>query len=93
MTGAQACLRAGCNDLGGTLMNESISRSAGAAWGQEMPPERMEAAIRALGRVPRQRTTLYQDAPTARRAASYQAPDLAPLIAVRAPRPRAALAG
>jgi FO synthase len=57
--GAQACLRAGANDLGGTLMNESISRAAGADHGQELPPERMEAAIRAIGRVPRQRTTLY----------------------------------
>jgi hypothetical protein len=57
--GAQAVLRAGANDLGGTLMNESISRAAGAAHGQEMPPERMEAAIRAIGRGPRQRTTLY----------------------------------
>ncbi|MGH3117463.1 MAG: 5-amino-6-(D-ribitylamino)uracil--L-tyrosine 4-hydroxyphenyl transferase CofH, partial [Gaiellales bacterium] len=59
MDGAQAVLRAGANDLGGTLMNESISRAAGAAHGQETPPERMEAAIRAIGRVPRQRTTLY----------------------------------
>jgi FO synthase len=57
--GAQACLRAGANDLGGTLMNESISRAAGADHGQELPPERMEAAIRAIGRTPRQRTTLY----------------------------------
>ena len=40
--GAQAALRAGANDLGGTLMNESISRAAGAAHGQEMPPEGME---------------------------------------------------
>jgi FO synthase len=59
MEGAQAALQAGANDLGGTLMNESISRAAGAAHGQEMPPERMEDAIRALGRAPRQRTTLY----------------------------------
>ena len=43
-------------------MNESISRAAGAAWGQEMPPERMEELIRANGRIPRQRTTLYGDA-------------------------------
>jgi FO synthase len=57
--GAQAALRAGANDLGGTLMNESISRAAGASHGQELPPEAMEAAIRAIGRVPRQRTTLY----------------------------------
>ncbi len=41
--GAAACLNAGCNDLGGTLMNESISRAAGASFGQEMPPEAMEA--------------------------------------------------
>ena len=48
----------GVNDLGGTLMNESISRAAGAEFGQEMPPERMEEMIRDAGRVPRQRTTL-----------------------------------
>ena len=59
LDGAKAALRAGANDLGGTLMNESISRAAGAAHGQEMPPERMEEAIRDLGRTPRQRTTLY----------------------------------
>jgi FO synthase len=75
--GARAALRAGCNDLGGTLMNESISRAAGAAHGQEMPPERMEAAIRALGRVPRQRTTLYGEVPAERRRSSFGAPALA----------------
>jgi FO synthase len=68
--GAAACLNAGCNDLGGTLMNESISRAAGASFGQEMPPEAMEELIRSLGRIPRQRTTLYGDAPAERRAAS-----------------------
>src|SRR5262249_33688829 len=57
--GVAACLRAGVNDLGGTLMNETITRSAGAAHGQEMSPERMEALIRAAGRQPIQRTTLY----------------------------------
>src|SRR2546430_17458737 len=41
--GAAACLNAGCNDMGGTLMNESISPAAGASFGQEMPPEDMEA--------------------------------------------------
>ena len=50
-------------------MNESISRAAGAERGQEMPPEQMEALIRADGRMPRQRTTLYGDAPDERRAA------------------------
>ena len=76
MDGAQACLRAGCNDLGGTLMNESISRAAGASHGQEMPPERMEAAIRALGREPRQRTTLYGTPDPERTSASFGAPAL-----------------
>jgi FO synthase len=77
LDGAAAVLRAGANDLGGTLMNESISRAAGAAHGQEMPPERLEATIRALGRTPRQRTTFYGEAPEERRIASYQAPPLA----------------
>jgi FO synthase len=75
--GAQAALRAGANDLGGTLMNESISRAAGAAHGQEMPPERMEEAIRAIGRVPRQRTTLYGTPAAERTRGSYAAPPLA----------------
>jgi FO synthase len=72
--GAQACLRAGVNDLGGTLMNETISRSAGTLHGQEMPPERMDAIISEIGRAPRQRTTLYRDPDPAQIAASYDAP-------------------
>jgi FO synthase len=75
--GVAAALRAGVNDLGGTLMNESISRAAGSEHGQEMPPEEMEALIRANGRVARQRTTLYADAPAERRAASFAPPPLA----------------
>ena len=75
--GVAAALGAGVNDLGGTLMNESISRSAGAQHGQEMPPETMEQLIRANGRRPRQRTTLYGDAPAERRAASFAAAPLA----------------
>jgi FO synthase len=75
--GVAAALNAGVNDLGGTLMNESISRAAGSEHGQEMSPEAMEALIRANGRVPRQRTTLYEDAPAERRAASFAAPPLA----------------
>jgi FO synthase len=74
--GAAACLKAGANDLGGTLMNESITRAAGAVHGQEMPPESMEALIRSLGREPRQRTTLYADAPAERKAASFGAAEL-----------------
>ncbi|MEO8291080.1 MAG: 5-amino-6-(D-ribitylamino)uracil--L-tyrosine 4-hydroxyphenyl transferase CofH, partial [Gaiellaceae bacterium] len=75
--GARECLRAGCNDLGGTLMNESISRAAGAAHGQEMPPELMEETIRAAGRTPRQRTTLYGIPPEERTRLSYGAAPLA----------------
>ena len=71
--GVAAALRAGVNDLGGTLMNESISRSAGARHGQEMSPERMEELIRASGRTPLQRTTLYADAPAERVRASFGA--------------------
>jgi FO synthase len=74
--GAAACLAAGANDLGGTLMNESITRAAGAVHGQEMPPENMEALIRSLGRVPRQRTTLYADTSAERKAASFAAAPL-----------------
>jgi FO synthase len=75
--GVPACLHAGANDLGGTLMNETISRAAGAAHGQEMPPERMEALIRAAGRRPLQRTTLYTPAATERRATSLNPVPLA----------------
>lgn len=78
--GAAFCLKAGVNDLGGTLMNESITRAAGAVHGQEMNPEAMETLIRSLGRTPRQRTTLYQNAPAERRAASFGALPLAPPI-------------
>ena len=71
--GAAAALRAGANDLGGTLMNESISRAAGASHGQEMAPEAMEAAVRSLGRTPRQRTTLYGTPAPERTRASFGA--------------------
>jgi FO synthase len=57
--GVKSCLNAGANDLGGTLMNESITRAAGAVHGQEMSPEKMENIIRNIERIPRQRTTLY----------------------------------
>lgn len=78
--GIAASLAAGCNDVGGTLMNETITRSAGAAHGQEMPPETLEAIITAAGRTPRQRTTLYDDAPEARHARSFDAPPVQPII-------------
>ena len=75
--GTRQALRAGVNDLGGTLMNESISRSAGAEYGQELPPERMEELIRSAGRVPRQRTTLYGEPSEDRVRASFGAVPLA----------------
>ena len=71
--GARRCLSAGVNDLGGTLMDESISRAAGAGHGQEMTPQRMESIIRAAGRTPRQRNTLYSDAPPERRNRAFAA--------------------
>jgi FO synthase len=78
--GAQACLAAGANDLGGTLMNESITRAAGAAFGQELPPQVMHELIGELGRVPCQRTTLYGVAPAERVRASFGAAPLAPVV-------------
>jgi FO synthase len=60
--GSKLALQAGANDLGGTLMNENISRAAGAGHGQELAARDMESLIRSLGRVPRRRTTLYRSA-------------------------------
>ena len=58
--GAADCLAAGANDLGGTLMNESISRAAGASHGQELNPAKIHALASRLGRSGQQRTTLYK---------------------------------
>jgi FO synthase len=69
--GIKACLRSGANDLGGTLMDESITRAAGASHGQEMTPAQMEDVILSLGRQPRQRNTLYQTVPEERYRASF----------------------
>ena len=78
--GMKACLKAGANDVGGTLMNETITRAAGAEHGQEMSPIALEAAINELGRTPEQRTTLYGLAPSERRAAARQAIPLEPVV-------------
>jgi len=75
--GAAACLDAGANDLGGTLMNESITRAAGAAFGQEMTPQALEAIIAAKGRSARPRTTLYGDMPLSRMVAAKAAVEAA----------------
>jgi FO synthase len=57
---AQMCLNAGANDFGGTLMNETISRSAGAHYGQNMTAEEFQRMIRDIGRTPAQRNTTYE---------------------------------
>ncbi len=88
--GAARCLQAGANDLGGTLMNESISRAAGTEHGQEFPPAAMEALIRAIGRRPMQRDTLYREAEADRQRVSFTAPELAPVV-LTAPAKRAAV--
>ncbi len=78
--GVEACLNAGCNDLGGTLMNESISRAAGTTHGQETSPQRMSQMIARAGRVPRQRTTLYADASEERIATGLAAGELTDVV-------------
>lgn len=77
--GAAQALNAGANDLGGTLMNESISAAAGAEHGQEMDPAGMQALIASLGRPSRQRTTLYADVCSERSDAGMTAIPLEPL--------------
>jgi FO synthase len=71
--GAMDCLNAGANDLGGTLMNESISRAAGASHGQELAPDAMNDLITTIGRLPSQRDTTYRPADPDRMAASLKA--------------------
>jgi 7,8-didemethyl-8-hydroxy-5-deazariboflavin synthase CofH subunit len=58
--GALACLEAGANDFSGTLMEESISKAAGANHGEFVSPEEFRRLIRSLGRIPAERTTTYQ---------------------------------
>ncbi len=77
--GVAACLNAGANDLGGTLMNESITRAAGATHGEEWAPGMMEARIRSWDRQPVMRDTLYRPVPAERRSAALSAAPLAPV--------------
>jgi CofH subfamily radical SAM domain protein len=56
---SQLCLQAGANDYGGTLMEENISREAGATAGQYTSPEEFQSLIRQIGRIPAERNTLY----------------------------------
>ncbi len=74
--GIKACLNAGCNDLGGTLMNESISRAAGTQHGQETSPTEMRKLIRMLNRNPTQRNTVYGKVSTEREKSGINASDL-----------------
>jgi len=57
---SKVMLQGGANDLGGTLMEETISRMAGADWGIKKEPDELERAIRDIGRVPSQRNTTYE---------------------------------
>ena len=78
--GVEALLNAGVNDLGGTLMNETITRAAGAVHGQEAAPDLMEARIRRAGRQPFQRNTLYGAADEQQRQRSHIAAPLEALV-------------
>jgi FO synthase len=78
--GVMAALAAGANDLGGTLMNESISRAAGTQHGQEYPPQAMDMLALRAHRNPVQRTTLYKDVPAHQTEKSYSACALEPLV-------------
>jgi FO synthase len=78
--GVMACLNTGCNDLGGTLMNESITRAAGSAHGQETSSRELRAMIEAAGRTPRQRNTVYGDVSTERQSSGLAAGELLDII-------------
>ncbi|MBX3533451.1 MAG: 5-amino-6-(D-ribitylamino)uracil--L-tyrosine 4-hydroxyphenyl transferase CofH [Xanthobacteraceae bacterium] len=78
--GAKVALQSGANDLGGTLMNESISRAAGTEHGQELSPEAMEAIASSIGRIPVQRDTLYRTTSAERRETSLIASPLSPVV-------------
>jgi len=55
-----ACLNAGANDFSGTLMEESISKAAGATFGEYVSPDEFRRLIRSIGRIPAERTTTYK---------------------------------
>lgn len=78
--GVEQMLSSGVNDLGGTLMNESISRAAGTEHGQELAPGEMDEIIKRAGRTPLQRTTTYRSADPAQTARSYCASMLEPVV-------------
>ena len=81
--GVAACLQAGANDLGGTLMNETITRAAGAEHGQEWSPQFMQKQIALLGRDAEQRSTIYSKVSEERQQAGFNADTIA--VAVNTP--------
>ena len=83
--GAALCLGAGANDMGGVLMNESITRAAGAMHGQELCADDLDRLIRAQGRTPRQRSTAYGSVSAERTAAAARATPLSGLAASAQP--------
>ncbi|MQS13680.1 7,8-didemethyl-8-hydroxy-5-deazariboflavin synthase [Streptomyces kaniharaensis] len=82
--GAAEMLRSGANDLGGTLMEETISRMAGSAYGSHKSVRDLQAIAEAAGRPHRQRTTTYGEVPAERRAAALASdghlPELLPVL-------------
>jgi FO synthase len=60
LNGVRRLLDAGANDVGGTLMGETITRSAGASHGEEMTTDQLESVVHEAGRIAMQRTTLYE---------------------------------
>jgi FO synthase len=78
--GVVATLNAGCNDLGGTLMNESISRAAGTLHGQETSPVEMIHMIEGAGRRPRQRSTAYGEVSDERVRAGLEAAEITEIV-------------
>ncbi|MFJ6383352.1 bifunctional FO biosynthesis protein CofGH [Kitasatospora sp. NPDC092039] len=82
--GAAEMLRSGANDLGGTLMEETISRMAGSAYGSYKSVRDLQAIAEAAGRPHRQRTTTYGEVPAERRAAALASdghlPELLPVL-------------
>jgi FO synthase len=73
--GARQILQAGANDLGGTLMDENISRAAGANHGQELDESEFREIVEPIGRTLEQRTTLYGRTTTVGRRLRPAAPD------------------
>lgn len=78
--GAAEMLRSGANDLGGTLMEETISRMAGSSWGSHKSVRDLEAIAEAAGRPARQRTTTYGEVPAERRAAALASDGHLPVL-------------